>query len=190
MKTKLMILLVLVGISLTGCYKTKTLETKHPTGELKSRCTAVQFHGEVPSKLGLETVWSKKGKKIATITWEYGEREGTAIYWNEKGEVITRGQYREGKKHGTWKDYTGGKVTTETRYHFGKKQGTEITTLPDQTVNTKTWARGVLHGKVESLSPSGQILYRHIWEDGILKSSTTWNKDGTVKETTLEHPQN
>lgn len=92
--------------SLNGLQK-----TFYPNGQLAEKTEYLEGkqHGE-------SFIYNEEGKVTKYYNYRNGQLHGQAIIYNAEGEKLQEGQYVEGKKSGTWKYYSDGKLEKEENF--------------------------------------------------------------------------
>lgn len=132
---------------------------------------------------GTFTTWRDSGRKIPRVvgTYEHGKKIGDWVWTDKNNKVERKGAYTDGKKSGTWTEYSDGKLTFTGSFTDGKPsgdfiyadlKGTELgrSTLTDGTgtlqtyypnkkpASLTTYLKGELSGKYEEYSSRGKTV--------------------------------
>jgi hypothetical protein len=77
--------------------------------------------------------WFENGKINEMTSWKRGLANGTFRTFNDAGNLISEAKYRNGKLHGSRKEYENGKLKTERKF----KRGREIIKTPKPVKSEK-----------------------------------------------------
>lgn len=69
---------------------------------------------------GIDEHFSEKGVPLKMYTFKQGRLEGNSKIWDTDGNLLIEGQYKDNKKHGTWKYFVNGKLDKELKYPQNK----------------------------------------------------------------------
>lgn len=71
---------------------------------------------------GKWTNFHPDGSPHTLETYDAGERTGAFSTWNDDGKLISEGEFLNGKRHGTFRTYTNGKLDVESIWKNGVRQ--------------------------------------------------------------------
>lgn len=137
---------------------------------------------------GTFTTWRDSGRKIPRVvgTYEHGKKIGDWTWKDKNNKLERQGSFADGKKSGTWTEYSDGKVTFTGSFKDGKPDGEFVYTdlkgnelgrftITDGTgtmqtfwgnkkpASLATYLKGELSGKYEEYSFRGKTLIEGVY---------------------------
>ncbi len=119
------------------------------------------------TKVGIWTDWGDNGE-MELRSWYYtnGKRLTKEYGWNE--ELIGEYNFKDGKEHGSFKEYGGGKLHTSGTYKRGEKHGVWKGYENGVVWDFQTWKYGKKHGVGKTLVGYWLPARHERWENGNL----------------------
>ncbi|PLX01301.1 MAG: hypothetical protein C0594_13320, partial [Marinilabiliales bacterium] len=112
--------------------------------------------------VGIWIWWFENGMKGKEVGYDHGEKTGTCKWWYSDGQLKRTSEFLTNKKHGyTAMFYPNGNKKFEGNYSYDK-----------------------MDGKFTYWYESGEIKKEAIYEKGVFKGKTEWDKKGRIIEKT------
>jgi len=130
------------------------------------------FAKETPTSIEIwkNNISTSNDQTVLGQPYQLGERQGgvndgrwqewcTSRQWGSSGKLRVSGNYRAGKKYGTWTEwYCSGKMRSQKEYRNGMKEGPWKEWYENGQINHNgVYYNDKLHGKVSSWYPDGKI---------------------------------
>ena len=117
-----------------------------------------------------------KRKTVQYSCTKAGKRHGAHQVRSRRGKLIHQGQYRKGKRHGTWTEwsYWPSDKWSVTNYHRGKLHGKSWRFTSGNLKEVEHYRHGKLHGDYSLISPQATLSITGQYRDG--KKTGWWER--------------
>jgi antitoxin component YwqK of YwqJK toxin-antitoxin module len=173
-----------IAILFAGCNGSETNQANSP-GEAEVPTGIQEKFDDAPGLIRVEIV--NAAGRLATVGyWLNGKKEGTWADYTDDDRVFRLTTYVNGKMEGVYMEFTqDNRVAKRIYYHNGQRHGKYVEYIQTRVKEERFYSNGKLEGVARVFFTDGKLMEEGYYENGLREGISKWyDREGNL---TLEY---